>query len=90
MSGAVSKDCIDYLSGKIREVEVSVEDRVELLKPYAGLQTVPGIGRIISLTVMLETGYQRRRESQPFLVVRKSATGSGLYPAIFILPFNSA
>lgn len=56
MSGAVSKDCIDYLSGKIREVEVSVEDRVELLKPYAGLQTVPGIGRIISLTVMLETG----------------------------------
>ena len=56
MSGAVSKDCIDYLSVKIREIEVSVEDRVELLKPYTGLQTVPGIGRIISLTVMLETG----------------------------------
>lgn len=56
MSGAVSKDCIDYLSQKIRTIETSVEDRVELLKPYTGLQTVPGIGRIISLTVMLETG----------------------------------
>jgi transposase len=56
MSGAVSKDCIDFLSKKIREVESSVEGRVKLLKPYAGLQTVPGIGKIISLTVMLETG----------------------------------
>jgi len=56
MSGAVSKDCIDFLSKKIREIEISVEGRVELLKPYAGLQTVPGIGRIIALTVMLETG----------------------------------
>jgi transposase len=56
MSGAVSKNCIDHLSQQIREVEVSVEGRVELLKPFAGLQTVPGVGRILSLTIMLETG----------------------------------
>jgi transposase len=56
MSGAVSKNCIDYLSKQIREIEISVERRVELLKPFAGLQTVPGIGLILSLTIMLETG----------------------------------
>ena len=33
MSGAVSKDCIDYLSEKIKEVEVSVENKAATLKP---------------------------------------------------------
>ena len=56
LSGEVSKDCIDYISKKIREIEVSVESRVEVRKPFTGLQTVPGIGRIISLTIMLESG----------------------------------
>ena len=56
MSGAVSKDCIDYLSKKIKEIEVSVEGRVEIRKQFSGLQTVPGIGKILSLTIMLETG----------------------------------
>ena len=56
MSGAVSKDCIDYLSKKIKEIEVSVENRVEVLKQFAGLQTVPGIGNILSRTIMLEIG----------------------------------
>jgi transposase len=56
MSGAVSKDCIDYPSKKIKEIEVSVENRVEIRKQFAGLQTVPGIGRVLSLTIMLETG----------------------------------
>ena len=56
MSGAVSKDCIDYLSKKIKEIEVSVESRVKLRKPFIGLQTVPGIGLILSVTIMLETG----------------------------------
>jgi transposase len=56
MSGSVSKDCIDYLSKKIREIEIAVENRVELQKPFSTLQTIPGIGRIISLTIMLETG----------------------------------
>jgi len=56
LSGAVSKECIDYISRKIGEIEVAVEGRVELLAPFRGLQTIPGIGRIISLTIMLETG----------------------------------
>lgn len=56
MSGAVSKDCIDFISEKIKEIEISVEKRVEIRKQFAGLQTVPGIGRILALTIMLETG----------------------------------
>lgn len=56
LSGAVSKDCIDYLSGKIREIEVSVESKAEIRPQFAGLRTVPGIGKILSLTIMFETG----------------------------------
>jgi len=56
MGGSVSKECIDYLSQKIREIEDSVEDRAELLAPFTGLQTIPGVGKILSLTIMLETG----------------------------------
>ncbi|MCK4838494.1 MAG: IS110 family transposase, partial [Desulfobulbaceae bacterium] len=56
LSGAVSKDSIDFLSKKIKEIEKSVEGRVKINKQFAGLQTVPGIGLIISMTVMLETG----------------------------------
>jgi len=56
MSGSVSKECIDYLSKKIREIEAAVESKVELQKPFCGLQTIPGIGKIIALTIMLETG----------------------------------
>lgn len=55
MSRAVSKDCIDYISKKIKEIEVSVENRVEIRKEFTGLQTVPGIGRILALAIMLET-----------------------------------
>ena len=56
LSGAVSKDCIDYLGSNIRKIEDRVEEMVELVRPYSGLQSIPGIGKIISLTIMLETG----------------------------------
>jgi transposase len=56
MSGAVSKDCIDFISKQITAIEVSVTNKVEILKPFSGLQTVPGIGLILSMTIMLETG----------------------------------
>jgi transposase len=56
LSGAVSKDCIDYLGKNIREIEMRAESKVELIAPYTGLQTIPGVGRVLSLTIMLETG----------------------------------
>jgi len=56
LAGAVSKDSIDFLGDKIREVEGTVERRVELREPYRYLLSIPGVGRVLSLTVMLETG----------------------------------
>lgn len=56
LSGEVSKETIDYLSRQIRKVEGVVQDKVRLRKPFCGLQTIPGIGKILGLTIMLETG----------------------------------
>ncbi len=56
LSGAVSKDSIDYLGQQIRKIELAVTNRAKLKKSFVGLQTIPGIGKILSLTIMLETG----------------------------------
>ena len=56
MAGLVSKDTIDFLSRKILEIERVVEKKVKLEDSYRYLLTIPGIGRVLSLTIMLETG----------------------------------
>jgi transposase len=56
LSGEVSKETIDYLTRQILKVEGVIQDKVKLRKPFLGLQTVPGIGKILGLTIMLETG----------------------------------
>jgi len=56
LAGAVSKEAIDFLGDKIREIEKVAERRVELREPYRHLFSIPGVGRILSLTIMLETG----------------------------------
>lgn len=56
LAGGVSKDCIDFLTRQIKRIENFTERRLELEVPYRKLLTVPGIGRILALTIMLETG----------------------------------
>ncbi len=56
LSGRVSKETIDFLTRQIKQVEKFVEDKVELKAPYKYLQTIDGVGKILSLTIMLETG----------------------------------
>ena len=56
LSGMVSKETIDFLTRKIRQIETAVFNKVKLKMPFIYLQTVPGIGKILSLTIMLETG----------------------------------
>ena len=56
LSGRVSKETIDFLTRQIKHVEKFVEDKVELKTPYQYLQTIDGVGKILSLTIMLETG----------------------------------
>jgi transposase len=56
LSGRVSKETIDYLTHQIGAIERFVEDRVQLKQEYSFLRTIPGVGIILSLTIMLETG----------------------------------
>jgi len=56
LSGSVSKESIDFLTKQIRKVEKTVEKRVALRAAYKNLLTIPGIGKILGLTIMLETG----------------------------------
>jgi transposase len=56
LTGKVSKEAIDFFTVKILEIERFVEGKLELKKPYPYLLTIPGIGKILGLTIMLETG----------------------------------
>lgn len=62
LAGQVSKDTIDFLTRKIRAVESFIEKKVELRDSYRNLLTIPGIGKILALTIMLETGPIERFE----------------------------
>ena len=54
--GKVSKEAIDFFTRKIKVIEGAVEKRVTLEEPYISLLTIYGIGKIIGLTIMLESG----------------------------------
>lgn len=54
--GSVSKEAIDFLTRQIRKIENVIEGKVELRASYRYLLTLPGVGKILALTIMLETG----------------------------------
>jgi transposase len=56
LRGVISKETIDFLTRKIRSIESIVEQKVKLKDEYGLLLTLPGIGKILALTIMLETG----------------------------------
>jgi len=56
LSGRVSKETIDYLTRQITTIERAIESKVKLKPEYVLLRTIPGIGTILSLTIMMETG----------------------------------
>ena len=56
LSGLVSKQTIDYLTGQITKLERAVKSKLPLKEEYELLQTIPGVGTILSLTITLETG----------------------------------
>jgi len=56
LAGKVSKDSIDFLTRQIRAIETFIEKKLELADAYKNLLTMPGIGKILGLTIMLETG----------------------------------
>jgi len=60
LSGEVSKDTIDYLIRQIHKIESAILKEIKLRDSFKKLQTVPGIGKILALTIMLETGSIKR------------------------------
>lgn len=60
LSGETNIAVIRFLSKKIGEIEKAVLKRVKLKEEYKKLLTAPGIGKILALTIMLETGDIRR------------------------------
>jgi transposase len=55
-AGMIGKETIDFFTRKIWAVESMVEERVQLKDQYRHLLTIPGIGKVLALTIMLETG----------------------------------
>ncbi len=62
LAGKVSKESIDFLTCKIKTIEAVIVKKLELREPYTNLLTVYGIGKILALTIMLETGPVSRFE----------------------------
>jgi transposase len=56
LAGRVSKETIDFLTEQIHEIEKAVLKRVALKERYRLLLTIPGVGKILGLVIMLETG----------------------------------
>jgi transposase len=56
LAGDVSKEAIDFLTRKIRKIEGVIVEKIEVKDSYRYLLTLPGVGKILALTIMLETG----------------------------------
>src|SRR4030066_649135 len=56
LAGRVSKEAIDFLTHQTRRIAGVVEKSIELREEYRYLLTLPGVGKILALTIMLETG----------------------------------
>jgi len=56
LAGQASKEAIDALTRQIRTIESFIEKRLKLKEGYRHLLSIPGVGRILGLTIMLETG----------------------------------
>jgi len=56
LAGKANIATMRFLKERIKEIEAAVVKKVKLRKEYLNLLTVPGIGKILALTIMLETG----------------------------------
>jgi transposase len=56
LTGSVSKEVIDFLTTKILVLEKFIEGKMKIKEGYRHLLSLPGVGLILGLTIMLETG----------------------------------
>jgi transposase len=89
LAGKVSKESIDFLARQIKAIENTINGRINLRSPYYHLLSIPGVGKILALTIMLETGpierfqrvgnytsYCRKVPSARFSNDKKKGTGN--------------
>jgi transposase len=56
LAGKASKETIDFLTRQIQRIEKAVQSKVVLKEPFSKLLTLPGVGDILGVTILLETG----------------------------------
>jgi transposase len=56
LAGKVSKEAIDFMTKQIKIIETTIHGRIHLSNPYDRLLSIPGVGKILAFTIMLETG----------------------------------
>jgi transposase len=56
LAGMATKEAIDFLTGQIKKIESVINQKSRLLTPYHYLMTIPGVEKILSVTIMFETG----------------------------------
>jgi transposase len=56
LSAQANLDTIVFLKQQIRQLEKAIQKKVKLSKAFQQLMTVPGIGLILAMTIMLEVG----------------------------------
>jgi len=56
LSAQANLDSISFLKQQIHRLEKVIKDKIKLSQTFNGLLTVPGIGNILAMTIMLEVG----------------------------------
>jgi transposase len=56
LSAQANLDSIQFLTQQILRLEEAIREKIKLSQPFQNLMTVPGIGKILAMTIMLETG----------------------------------
>jgi transposase len=56
LSALANLDSIRFFSQQIRRLEKAIKNKIKLKKEFQYLMTVPGIGTILAMTIMLEVG----------------------------------
>jgi transposase len=56
LSAQANLDSISFLKQQIHRLEKVIKDKIKLSQAFNGLLTVPGIGNILAMTIMLEVG----------------------------------
>ena len=56
LSAQANLDNIRFLTQQIKQIEKTINKKIKLNKAFKNLLTVPGIGNILAMTIMLEVG----------------------------------